>query len=152
MSLSEGGIGEQAPAHRKRLGHSMRSVVTVRFRYSVALNPWTDAELEELFKIWMQVERAAWNLQHRFLSAQFQLPTAHGGAPLEHPRVVLIQALATHIQQLTALPDELQEATIRSYRRFCTHCGCANERKLTRNLAAVRKPRRCPIARLLRAS
>ena len=67
----------------------------------------------------MQVEKAAWKLQHSFASAQFQLSTYHGGAPLEHPRVVLIQALATHIQQLTALPDMLREATIRGYRRLC---------------------------------
>ena len=32
---------------------SMRSVATARFRYSAALTQWTDAEWEELFKIWM---------------------------------------------------------------------------------------------------
>ena len=40
----------------------MRMVAASRFRYSAALVPWTDAQLEELFKVWMQVERAAWKL------------------------------------------------------------------------------------------
>ena len=35
---------------------SMRAVATARFRYSAALTLWTDSELEERFKIWMQVE------------------------------------------------------------------------------------------------
>ena len=63
----------------------------------------------------------------------------------------LIQALSKHIQQTTALPDELREATIRGCRRLCTHCRCANEREQTRFLAFERRPRRCQIARLLRA-
>ena len=41
---------------------SIGSVATARFRYSAALTQWTDAELEELCKIWMQVEKAAWRL------------------------------------------------------------------------------------------
>ena len=41
---------------------SMHSVAAALFRYSTALTPWTDAELELLFKIWMQVEKAAWKL------------------------------------------------------------------------------------------
>ena len=60
---------------------SMRAVATAWFRYSAALTPWTDSELEELFKIWMQVEKAAWKLRG-FPSAQFQLPTDHGRAAL----------------------------------------------------------------------
>ena len=42
---------------------SMRAVGTARFRYSATQTQWTDAELEELFKIWMQAERAAWKLR-----------------------------------------------------------------------------------------
>ena len=65
--------------------------------------------------------------------------------------MVLIQALATHVQQLVALPDELRASTIERFRQLCTSCGCINERELARFLATERKPRRCPIARLLRA-
>jgi hypothetical protein len=108
-------------------------------------------DLEELFKVWLQVERAAWKLQRSFPSAQFSLLPDSGGTPLDHPRVVLIQALATHIQQLVALPDELRASTIDRFRQLCTTCGCTNERELARFLATERKPRRCPIAQLLRA-
>ena len=45
---------------------SMRWAAAARFRYNAALTPWTDAELEERFKIWMQVEKTAWKLQHSF--------------------------------------------------------------------------------------
>ena len=66
---------------------SMRMVAASRFRYSASLVrvvPWTDAQLEELFKVWMQVERAAWKLLGRFPSAQFRLPPDSAGRPLEH--------------------------------------------------------------------
>jgi hypothetical protein len=122
-----------------------------RARHSAALVQWTDADLEALFKVWMQVERAAWKLQRSFPSAQFCLLPDSGGTPLDHPRVILIQALATHIQQLVALPDELRASTIDRFRRLCTTCGCTTERELARFLASEREPRRCPIARLLRA-
>ena len=129
----------------------MRMVATARFRYSAALVPWTDAALEELFKTWIQVERAAWKLQRSFPSAQFILPTEAGGVSLEHPRVVLIQALSTHVRQLVALPDSIRDTTINSYKRLCKNCGCLNERELAQYLATEKKPRSNPIARLLRA-
>ena len=100
---------------------------------------------------WMQVEQAAWKLQRSVPPAQFRLLPNSGGTPQDHPRKVLIQALAMHIQQLVALPDELRASTIDRFRQLCTTCGCTNERELARFLAAERKPRRCPIARLLRA-
>jgi len=130
---------------------SMRMVAAARFRYSAALVPWTDADLDRLFKVWMQVERAAWKLQCSFPSAQFRLPPEAGGMQLEHPKVVLIQALSTHVRQLVALPDCVRDSTIRSYRQLCTSCGCLNERELAQYLAAERKPRSSPVARLLRA-
>lgn len=130
---------------------SMRMVAAARFQYSAALVPWTDAQLEEVFKVWMQVEKAAWRLQASSPSALFRLPPDSAGSPLEHPRVVLIQALSTHVRQLVALADDLRESTIRRYRKLCSSCGCLNERELARHLATETQPRRCPIARLLRA-
>jgi hypothetical protein len=59
----------------------------------------------------MQVEQAAWKLQRSVPPAQFRLLPNSGGTPQDHPRKVLIQALAMHIQQLVALPDELREPT-----------------------------------------
>ena len=68
-----------------------------------------------------------------------------------HPRVLLIQALSTHVEQLCALPDDLRQTTIQRYRRLCDSCGCHTERELTECLKESKTPPRCPIARLLRA-
>jgi hypothetical protein len=63
----------------------------------------------------------------------------------------MIQALAKHVEQLVALPDELRETAICKYKRLCDSCGCHNERELAACLAAERRPRADPIARLIRA-
>jgi hypothetical protein len=68
-----------------------------------------------------------------------------------HPVVPLVQALAKHIEQLVALPDELRATTLKKYRKLCDSCGCHNERELAVHLAEERHPRACPLARLLRA-
>lgn len=130
---------------------AMHMVATARFRYSAPLVPWTDAELDKLHKVWLQVHRAAWTLPPSFAGAPLTLPSVMGGCPVAHPRVMLVQALAKHVEQLVALPDEIREATVVAYRKLCTDCGCHNERELAEHLAAESKPRQCPIARLLRA-
>ena len=129
----------------------MQMVASGRFRYSAALVPWTDAELDRLHRAWLQVHRAAWRLSPGFASAPFLLPEQKGGCPVAHPRVLMIQALTTHIQQLCALPDELRQNTINRYRRLCERCGCHTEREPAEYLRECRTPPRCPIACLLRA-
>ena len=78
-------------------------------------------------------------------------PGEHGGCPVTHPVVPMIQALATHIEQLVALPDELRDTTIRKFKQLCDSCGCHNEHELADHLAEERRPRACPLARFLRA-
>ena len=70
---------------------------------------------------------------------------------MAHPVVSMVQALATHVEQLVALPDELRVTCIRTFRKLCESCGCNNERELASALAEERKPRACPLARLFRA-
>jgi hypothetical protein len=48
----------------------------------------------------------------------------------------MIQALAKHVEQLVALPDELRETAICKYKPLCDSCGCHNERELAACLAA----------------
>jgi ribonuclease HI len=136
-------LGQMVPA--------MRMVATSRFRYSAPLVPWTDAELDRLHRVWLQVHRAAWRLPPGYPSAPFVFPSARGGCPEAHPVVPMVQALAKHIEQLVALPDALRETTIRRFKKLCDSCGCHNERELAEALAEERRPRACPIARLLRA-
>ena len=60
---------------------AMQMVASGRFRYSAALVPWTDAELDELHRTWLQVHRAAWRLPPGYASTPFLLPR-RGGAVL----------------------------------------------------------------------
>jgi hypothetical protein len=90
---------------------AMQMVASDQLRYSAALVQWTDSELNRLHKVWLMVHWAAWRLSPGFPSALFVLPEKQGGIPLQHPRVLVVQALTTHIKQLCALPDELCQAT-----------------------------------------
>ena len=135
-------VGQMVPA--------MHMVCTSRFRYSAPLVPWTDAELEDMQLLWLRVQKAAWHLPPGYSGAPFLMPVEHGGEALEHPKVVLMQALAKHIEQLVALPDELRGETIARYKQLCDTCGCHNERELSEALAAETKPRQCPLSRFLR--
>ena len=92
----------------------MDMVGSARFRYSAALVPWNDSELDRLYKIWLQVHRAAWSLPPSFLSAPFVLPGEQAGLPVPHPRVALVKTLITRIEQFCALPDDsdLRQTTV----------------------------------------
>jgi hypothetical protein len=49
-----------AKQHHHLLGQmvlSMQMVASARFRYSVGLVPWTDAELDRVHKVWLQVQQ-----------------------------------------------------------------------------------------------
>ena len=129
---------------------TMHMVCSSRFRYSAPLVPWTGAELEDMQRLWLRVHRAAWHLPPGYPGAPFLLPGDQGGEPIGHPRVVLLQALAKHIEQLVALPDDLREETVARYNQLCDTCGCHNELELSEALAAETRPRRCPLARFLR--
>jgi hypothetical protein len=97
---------------------AMDMVASARFRYSAALVPWSDSELDRLYKTWLQVHRAAWCMTPCFPSAPFVPPGEQAGLPVSHPRVALVQALTTHIEQLCALPDDLRQTTIDKYIRL----------------------------------
>ena len=129
---------------------AMRMIAVGKFAYSAGLVPWSDSELDDLHKCWLQVERAAWTLPRGYPSAPLTLP--EGAVCVPHPRIAYIQALSTHVEQLVALPDEIRERAVVAYKLLCTKCGCANERELAAFLVAETKPRACAIARLIRAS
>jgi len=50
-----------------------------------------------------------------------------------------------------ALPDQLRADTIARYHRLCDSCGCHTSSELATVLAEEGSPRKCPIARFLRA-
>ncbi len=63
---------------------------------------------------------------------------------MTHPVVPMIHALATHIEQRDALPDELRDTTIRKFKQLCDSCGCHNAHDLADHLAEEWRPRACP--------
>ena len=58
---------------------AMQMVASARFRYSAALVPLTDTELDQLDKVWLHVHQAAWRLPPGFASAPFVLPEQQAG-------------------------------------------------------------------------
>ena len=59
-------VGQMVPA--------MQMVCTSRFRYSAPLVPWTDAELEDMQRVWLRVHRAAWLLPPGYPGARGAVP------------------------------------------------------------------------------
>lgn len=129
---------------------AMQMVASSRFRYSAPLVPWSDAQLDELYVHWIGLSKSAWRLPKSFPAAPLMFPPSQGGCPVPHPRVYLVQALATHVEQLVALPDHLRDRTIRQYKKLCVDTGCHTALELADFLSKERQPRPCPIARLLR--
>jgi hypothetical protein len=78
-------------------------------------------------------------------------PSARGVCAEMHPVVLMMQALAKHVEQLVALPDELRETAICKYKLLCDRCGCHNGRELAAHLEGELQPRADQIARLIRA-
>ena len=145
------GIAKDHKYLLRQMVPTMQMVASARFRFSAPLVNWSEAQLNDLYKIWLQAHRASWHLTPGFPSGPLTLLSERGGCPVAHPVVPMIQALSKHIEQLVALPDDLRQETITRFKRLCASCGCHNTRELAECLAAERNPRRCPIARLLRA-
>ena len=75
---------------------------------SAPLVQWKDVEKENLQGFWLRVHKAAWWLTPSYAGAPFRLPSDNGGCPEVQMRVILVQALAKHIKQSVALPDDLR--------------------------------------------
>ena len=110
-------LGQMVPA--------MQLVRASRFRYSAppVTVLWTDAEMEDLHGVWLRVHKVAWWLTPSIAGAPFRLPSDKGVYPELQPRVIVVQALAKHIEQSVALHDDLREETIAPYRRLCVASG-----------------------------
>ena len=83
--------------------HAVRTVLTLQFRYSVALAPWQGNKLNDLHQIWIKTELAALKMTNhtKFPVSVSKLPASCGGCPVPHPRVIQMQALGEHLKQLS---------------------------------------------------
>ena len=128
------------------------SVASARFRYSAALVPWTGTQLNKLDQLWIRLHKLAFRLQSAFPQAPFKLPPAAGGCPLIHPRVLQLQALTQHVQQLALWEDDILAQAQLQYKTLCTLFGCHSQEELQQALSEAKSAPNCPIVRLFKLS
>jgi hypothetical protein len=80
-------------------------VASSRFRYSALLVLWPHVQLDRLHMIWISLAKAAWKGLPYFPAAPFRVPNSQASSRAPDPKLYLVQALATHVEQLVALRD-----------------------------------------------
>jgi hypothetical protein len=86
------------------------------FRYSVALEPWTEKELERLEAVWVQAYKWAWGLPRTTASDVFTLPA---GMDYLRPVGVLAQELCRHLQRCLKHEDVARQLTLQDLNLAC---------------------------------
>jgi hypothetical protein len=99
------------------------------FRYSAALVPWTEKELERLEAVWVQAYKWAWGLPRTTASDVFTLPTG-----MEYLRPVLAQELCRHLQRCLKHEDVARQLTLRDLNLACEQWACNSLRELTEEM------------------
>ena len=122
------------------------------FRYSAAICPWTDAEMERIQRIWTTNIKLASRVPLNVAKALFRFPREHAGVTGKQPVTICIQTLAAHISQLMRWPDDIAEMAKHRWKVLCLELGSDNPEELGEILCKEARIRRCPIARLLRLS
>jgi hypothetical protein len=100
------------------------------FRYSAALVPWTEKELERLEAVWIQAYKWAWGLPRTTASDVFILP-----AGMEYLRpVVMTQELCRHLQRCLKHEDVARQLTLRDLHLAYEQWACDSLRDLTEEM------------------
>ena len=82
------------------------------FRYSVAVVPWLEHELEQLQDLWTTGFRVAWHLGSFTAKAPFVLPAECGGLELVIPKAIMAHALTGHLQRCLLHKDVVRNMMI----------------------------------------
>jgi hypothetical protein len=116
---------------------AIEMITSSQFRYSAALVPWSQSELQKLYTCWIRLHKAAssWRLPNSksFSNAQFYLPTTQGGRTITQPLVLQLQAIDIHIRSLSLWNDDIRMAATvkigemfnKSKAAFCEECALA---------------------------
>jgi hypothetical protein len=101
------------------------------FRYSAALVPWTEKELEQLEAVWVQAYKWAWGLPRTTASDVFTLP-----AGMEYLRQVgeMAQELCCHLQLCLKHEDVALQLTLRDLNLACDQWACESLQELTEEM------------------
>ena len=97
------------------------------FRYSAALVPWTERELQQLEAVWVQAYKWAWGLPWTTASDVFTLPSG-----MEYPRPlgIMAQELCRHLQRCLKHEDVTRQLTLRDLNLACKQWACGSLREL----------------------
>jgi hypothetical protein len=109
-----------------------RSIGVGAFRYSAALVPWTEKELERLEAVWVQAYKWAWGLPRTTASDVFTLP-----AGMENLRPVA-QELCRHLQRWLKQEDVARQLTLRDLNLACEQWACNSLRELTEEMKMLK--------------
>jgi hypothetical protein len=101
------------------------------FRYSAALVPRTERELEGLEAVWVQEYKWAWGLPRTTASDVFTLPA---GMEYLRPVGVLAQELCRHLQRCLKHDDVARQLTLRDLNLACEQWACNSLRELTEEM------------------
>ena len=126
------------------------SVAFSRFRYSAAFVPWSDSQLNKHHTLWLRLFKGAWRLAAGFPAAPFKFPNSQGGCPVPHPKVFLLQALASHVEQLVTFDDDIRATATLHYQLLRTSYGCHSQSQLQDALREAKSIPNCPIAKLVK--
>jgi len=94
------------------------------FRLSAALIEWSQSELEELKKIWVQAYKNAWHVPWSSANSLYTFPTAEGGHECPLPSGVLTHALLQHVDQCKRHEDVVKKIMQAQLARTLTEWHC----------------------------
>ena len=77
------------------------------FMFSAPVANWSNHSLESLQKTWLQCFKKAFKLSQGTASCCLRWPAERGGKPILQPKVLLLQSLITHVQNLVKHTDHV---------------------------------------------
>jgi hypothetical protein len=89
------------------------------FRYSAALVPWNERELERLEAMWVQAYKWAWGLPWTTASDVFTLPSVVAGMEYPRPIGIMAQELCRHLQRCFKHEDVARQLTLPDLNLAC---------------------------------
>jgi hypothetical protein len=100
------------------------------FRYSTAIVPWTEAEINEFDKIWARTMKWSLKLPQSFDMAPLQFPVQQGGGASHSTRKLIIDELQTHIRQCLRNEDEVFVLISKQATLVAHTCGLWDEKAI----------------------
>ena len=92
---------------RSQLETLITMCITLIFRYTAAVVPWTPAGLKRIEGQWTRARKYAWKMPTQTASAPFQMAPSEGGLDYDPVEWHLIRELHSHLKSCLEHDDEL---------------------------------------------